>query len=520
MKRKKAGPVFKDYVMGQPSLLPPDLEELIPEKHVVRVVNEAVEQLDLGVLMARYPGGGTSSYHPKMMLKVLVYAYSQRVYSSRRIAKALRENVNFMWISGQNRPDFRTLNRFRGEVMKGIIQEIFAKVLELLLEAGYVKLEEYYVDGTTVEANARKYSYVWRKNTERYQKQLRKKVEELLEEIERENEAENERYGDQDLEELGEDAQIDSEKIKKKIEELNQRLKKKPEDKKLKKAVKKLEKDSLPRLEKYEEQERLLGERNSYSKTDPEATFMRMKEDRGIDKARPKAAYNVQTGTENQFIVGFSIHQRPGDTGCFKPHMEQQKKNLPHLPKKVIGDAGYGSEENYVYLETERLKNYLKYNTFHKEQTRKYQADQFQVGNLPYDSEKDRFGCPNGQFLTYQETKDYTTANGYNGKYAVYECQDCSQCVFKPDCTRAKGNRQIRVNYNLRRLRTQARDNLLSEEGQELRSKRGVEVEAVFGHIKHNRQFRRFMLRGLEKVTTEWGLLSIAHNMLKLAAIS
>jgi transposase len=500
--------------------MPPDLEEMIPADHLVRVVNEAIEQIDLSMLMARYKGGGTSSYHPKMMLKVLVYAYTQRIYSSRQIAKALRENVYFMWISGQNRPDFRTVNRFRGEVMKGIIQEVFAAVLELLIEAGYVKLEEYFVDGTTMEANARRYSYVWAKNTKRYKEQLGKKVEQLLEEVERVNDEEDEQYGDKDLAEMGEDAQIDAEKIKKKIAELNARLKAKPEDKQIKKAVRKLEQEYLPRQEKYEEQERLLAGRNSYSKTDPEATFMRMKEDRNLAEPRPKPGYNVQTGTENQFVVGFSVHQRPGDTSCFKPHMNGLKQHLPRLPKKVVGDAGYGSEENYMYLQQEKIENYLKYNTFHKEQTPKYQQDRFRAEHFPYDPEKNQFCCPADQALIYLDTKKYTTDNGYTGQYDLYEGADCSQCALKPDCTRAKGNRQIQVNWNLRRLRTQARNNLLSEEGQDLRSRRGTEVESVFGNIKHNMGFRRFMLRGLEKVTTEWGLLCLAHNMKKLATIS
>ncbi|TEU05964.1 IS1182 family transposase [Candidatus Bathyarchaeota archaeon] len=520
MKRKEANPVFKPYVMGQPSLLPPDLEELIPEEHLVRVVNRTIEEIDLSVLLARYKGGGTSSYHPEMMLKVLVYAYTQRVYTSRKMAKALRENVYFMWISGQNRPDFRTINRFRGEVMKGIIQEVFGAVLELLIEAGYVRLEDYFVDGTTMEANARRHSYVWAKNTKRYKEQLQKKVRELLEEIERVDEEEDEQYGDRDLEEMGEEAEVDAEKIKEKIEELNERLKKKPEDQQLKKAVKTLEREYLPRQEKYEGQERLLAGRNSYSKTDPDATFMRMKEDRSNQEARPKSGYNVQTGTEGQFVVGFSVHRRPGDTSCFKPHMENLKQRLPHLPENIVGDAGYGSEENYMYLEQEKLACYLKYNTFHKEQTRKYREDRFRAEHFPYDPEKNVFRCPGDQPLTYRYSKEYTTENGYTGHYDVYECIDCSTCVLKPDCTRAKGNRQIRVNWNLRRLRDQARENLMSKEGVKLRSRRGPEVESVFGHIKHNMGFRRFILRGLEKVTTEWGILCLAHNMKKLAAIS
>ena len=521
MKREKAKPVFKPYVMGQPSLLPADLEEMIPENHVVRVINEAIEQLDLSVLMERYKGGGTSSYNPKMMLKILVLAYSQGVYSSRKIAKALRENINYMWISGQNCPNFRTINDFRGKVMKGIIQEVFAEVLEILIEAGYVKMEEYFVDGTIVEANAGKHTHVWAKNTKRYKEQLREKVGELLEEIERENEEENERYGDKDLEEMGEEAELDSEKLKEKIKELNERLKKKPLDKKLKKAVKKLEKECLPRQEKYEEQERLLEGRNSCSKTDPGATFMRLKEDRNKKKAWPKPAYNVQTGTEKQFIVGFSVHQTPGDTLCFKPHMERVRKNLSGLPAKIIGDGAYGSEENMLYLKEEReCESYLKYSTFHKEQSKKCREDPFQPSHLPYDEKKDCFVCPNGQSLIFQEIRERTSASGYTSSYSIYICEDCSQCVFKHKCTQAKGNRQLEVNWNLWHLRSEAKERLLSDEGKALRSRRGVEVEAVFGQIKHNRQFRRFMLRGLEKVTTEWGLISIAHNMLKLAAMS
>lgn len=133
MKRKKnPHVVFKPYTMGQLQL-PTNLEDLIPEHHLVRVVHAAIEKMDLDVLLKRYKGGGTSSYHPKMMLKVLVYAYSQRIYSSRQIAKALRENIYFMWISGNSRPDFRTINRFRGQVMRGIIEQVFGSVLEMLI---------------------------------------------------------------------------------------------------------------------------------------------------------------------------------------------------------------------------------------------------------------------------------------------------------------------------------------------------------------------------------------------------
>ncbi len=187
--------------MEQPSLLPPSLEELIPEKHLVRVVNRVVEELDIKPLLAKYKGGGTSSYHPKMMLKVIVYAYTQKIYSSRKIEKALWENIGFMWISGGNQPDFHTLNNFRGETMKAVVRKVFASMMELLVEEGYVKMENYFVDGTKVGANSNPHKVVWAKKTQKYKEKLQQQIEELLNEIEQVNERENEEYGEANLEE-------------------------------------------------------------------------------------------------------------------------------------------------------------------------------------------------------------------------------------------------------------------------------------------------------------------------------
>ena len=542
MRRKQAEPTFKPYIMTQPSLIPPSWDELIPSDHLVRVVNRVIDKLDLEALLKKYKGGGTSSYHPRMMLKVLVYAYTQRIYSSRQIGKALRENLNFLWISGGNQPDFRTINGFRGEKMKGVIEAVFTSVLELLIEEGYVKLENYFVDGTKVEANANRHKVVWAKSRAKYEERLQEKVKALLKEIDAVNEAENEAYGDKDLEEMGgSGGGIEAEKLEKKIVELNQRLKAQPENKKLAKAIKKMATDYLPRQKRYEEQERKLAGRNSYSKTDEDATFMRMKEDRGAKEPLPKPAYNIQTGTEGQFVVGFSLHQRSGDTTCLIPHLEGVKANLaaiarrkpellPHgedeqpryLPRNISADAGYGSEENYVYFEEHKLGNYVKYNTFHREQ-HKYRAPRlihkalFRSENFPYDEQADAFTCPTGQLLTYRYTGHEKSDNGYPIETRHYEAADCNTCPFKPDCTRAKGNRHMRVSFRLRRFREQAKTNLLSETGRKLRVQRNVEVETFFGQTKHNMHFRRFHLRGVEKAKTEWGLVCIAQNMRKLA---
>lgn len=525
MKRKRAAPVFKPYVMNQPHLLPASYDELIPADHLVRVVNEAIDKLDLSSLYGQYKGGGTSSYHPQMMLKILVYAYTQKVYSSRRIAKAVRENIHYMWISGHNTPDFRTINDFRGSRMKAVVDEVFTAVLEYLIEGGYVKLENYYVDGTKIEADANKHKVVWGKRNRRCHQRVREQIAGLLKEIEEANEAENAEYGDKDLEEMGGNGEsgLNSEKLKQKIDELNQRLKEKSQAKKeARQALKKLEQDCLPRLEKYEQQARTLGERNSYAKTDADASSMRMKEDRGSEKAWPKPAYNVQVGTEGQFIVGFSLHQRAGDTSCLIPHLEGVRKTLKRLPKKVVADAAYGSEENYAYLEQHQVGNFLKYNTFyqdthHYRQPEVLRSHQFRAENFGYDPQRDQFICPADKRLHFVNTTPHKTENGFATDRRNYECQDCPDCPLRAQCTQAKGNRKIRISFRLLYYRRQARQNLTSAEGQRLRTARSTEVETVFGQVKHNMGFRRFHLRGLAKVKTEWGLVSIAHNMQKLA---
>jgi len=513
--RKRPEPVFKEYNQDQGLLLPPNLEEMVPEIHLVRIVNAIIDTMDIRAILKQYKGGGTSSYNPKMLLKAILYAYTQRIYSSRRIAKALRENINFMWLCGMNRPDFRTINRFRLSKLKGIIDELFYSLVEMLEEMKLINLENYFLDGTKIEANANKYTWVWKKSTKRYKENLLEKVKALLVEIDEENETEDKRYKEKDLEEMGEDAEINSETLKKRVEELNERLNEEPDNKELKKSVKTIEKDYIPRLEKYEDQEKTLNERNSYSKTDTDATFMRMKEDH-MNNGQLKAGYNVQIGTENQFIVGYSIHQKSTDTTFLIPHLEKLKTHLNKLPENIIADAGYGSEENYEYIENNELGDFVKYNYFHKEQTKKFKEDKFRVENLPYDSDKDEYTCPAGKKLNHIQNKEGVTVNGYKKKLDVYECEDCTECIHRSKCHKSENNRQIKVNHRLNTFKDKVRENLYTDKGKNLRRRRGIEVESVFGQIKHNKSFRRFLLRGIEKVNLEWGLISMAHNLMKI----
>ncbi|MCK4826957.1 IS1182 family transposase [bacterium] len=505
---------FKPYEQHQLMLLPPSLEDLIPKNHQVRVINNIIDKMNIDSLLSTYKGGGTSSYHPRMMLKVLIYAYSQQIYSSRNIGKALRENIHFMWLTGQNQPDFRTINRFRSSHIRGSIEQIFSTVVSLLVESGFIDLKNYFVDGTKVEANANKFSYVWKKSTKRYKEGLQQKVKELFQEIDKINAEEDSHYGDKDLPEMGEDSEIDSRAISERLAEMENQLSKKPENKIIKQAVKKIKDNYLPRQQKYERQEEILQGRNSYSKTDEDATFMRMKDDH-LQNGQLKAGYNIQMGTENQFIVGYSVHQNPGDTGLLIPHLEKVKNQLGSLPENIIADSGYGSEENYEYLENQDVTGYVKYNLFHREQKRSFAQEIFRVENLSYDKTTDTYSCPGGKKLSYRETVNYVTDNGYETSRDRYECEDCTGCELRVQCFKGKNNRVITVSHRLNALRKRARDLLLSSKGKEYRSRRPIEVESVFGQLKHNMQFRRFALRGIEKVNIEYGLLSIAHNLKK-----
>jgi transposase len=508
--------LFKPYLQHQPLLLPPDLNELIPPHHLVRVVDQAVSRMNLDPILERYPGGGTTSYHPRMLLKVLIYAYSQRLYSSRQIAKSVRENIHFMWLAGGNRPDFRTLNRFRSSRLKGLIQEVFTAVVELLIEAGLVDLKDYFLDGSKIESAANKYTFVWGKATRSFKSRLQGQVQQLFQQIEAANEAENQRYGDKDLEELGQ-GPIDSSKLEAKLAELRERLSNQLPDQELKTAAHKIQEDYLPRLKKYEDQERQLAGRSSYSKTDPDATFMRMKEDH-MRNGQLKPGYNVQMGTQKQFIVAFSLHQKTTDSEFLIPHLQQLQNRLGRLPDNVIADAGYGSEENYQYLDRQKINAYVKYNQFHAEKKRRFINDPYKKENLPYDETTDRFICPAGRPLEFMGESAYETGTGYVAHKRVYQCHSCRSCPRRQECYKGRGNRSLEVNSRLQEYRARARELLDSPAGKEYRSRRPADVEAVFGQIKANRGFRRFKLRGLEKVAVEFGLVALAHNLMKWQA--
>lgn len=503
---------FKSYTQDQLSLFPLDIGQLINEGHLVRVINTFVDQLSIEVLSKPFEKEGKPPFHPALMMKILLYAYSTKLFSSRKIEKAVRQDITFMWLTGMQTPDHNTINRFRSYYFQSIIDDVFTDLLDYLSEQGYIRFETYFVDGTKLEADANKYSYVWKKNTIRYKTNLKAKVQELLREINELNADEDIKYGDQSLEELGDNTDIDSEELKSVVSELNSKLEQQAPAKtqrSTKSRVKKLSK-AAEKLEKYEEQENILGKRNSYSKTDTDAMFMRMKDD------ELRAGYNSQVSSEDQFVVNYTVSQNAADTAAFPDHLTKiRERGEKYIPGNYVGDAGYGSEENYDSLERERIANYLKYNSFHIENKQK-QKNPFHKDNMLYNTEGDFFVCPAGRKLLYRYDDETTTDNGYTSQVRVYECVSCEGCSLKEKCTKTKGNRRILVRPKLETYKGQARDNLRSEKGVELRKKRGPEIETFFGDLKMNQGYKRFRLRGKNKVNTELGWLCITYNLRKL----
>ena len=510
MQSNRSKIVFKDYSPNQNLLLPPSLEEMIDPNHSVRIVNQVIDSIDLEPLIKKYKGGGCSSYHPRMLLKVLVYGYLNNLYSSRKMEQALHQNIHFMWLSAMTYPDHNTINRFRSDRLNGVLKQIFSQVVLLLVENGHITLKEAFLDGTKIEASANRYTFVWGRSIKASKERIEKQLKELWEYAERVAKEELENNEPENFE------RIDQEKVKETIKKIDKALKDKPVNKKVKQKLNYARKNWPENLKKYEEQEKLLGKRTSYSKTDPDATFMRMKEDHMLN-GQLKPAYNLQISTENQFILGYTLHQTTNDTTTLMPHMKSLKEQFGQLPEVLVADAGYGSEENYEYLEKNGVEAFVKYSYFHKEQSKKWKEDPYRTENMIYDEKEDCYICPMGNRLEYRGKKVRISDNGFRQANKLYQANHCSECPVRTMCTSSGYNKRIEINPRLNYYKSIVRERLTSERGIKYRSRRPADVEAVFGIIKSNKNYRKFLTRGLSKVEVETGILALAHNLGKLA---
>jgi transposase len=503
--------VFKPYDPDQLTLLPYKLDELVPQGHPVRIVKQVVEEVDVKPINRKYKGGGASSFHPRLMLKLLVYGYLTNTYSSRKLEEQAQQNVHFMWLLGMKKPDHNTINRFRSEKLSGVLKQIFSQIVQLLMAEGIVSLKEaVFTDGTKIESAANKYTFVWGKSIGKSKERIKTQLDELWQYAQ-----------DVAKEELKDTApltfeEVNAEKVKQTIASINAALQDKEDiDPKVKQKLKYAQKHWPENLSKYDEQEKLLGERNSYSKTDPDATFMRMKEDHMLN-GQLKPGYNLQISTQEQFILNYSLHQTSTDYQTLPAHIEQYENLYGTLPKAVVADAGYGSDENYGLLAGKNIEAYIKYNTFDKEQKEGVKA--FSNDSLHYNEQENYLVCPMGQRMQHIGIGQRITTSGHVQLISCYQAKNCEGCPMRGVCHKGQGNRIVEVNHSLRKHKQAAKERLNTEQGIKYRKRRPVDVEPVFGNLKHNHGFRRFLLKGMSKTEVEIGLLSIAHNLRKWKA--
>ncbi len=491
--------------------------EDIAENDPVRVIDAVVESLDLKEFKKLYRERGRCPYHPKMMLKIILYAYMNNIYSCRKIERQIQRDIHYIWLAAQERPDFVTINRFRNRV-KNEINNIFTQVVLLLADRGFITLDVEYVDGTKIESKANKYTFVWRKTVEKNRAKLQEKIRVLLQQIDE--------VIAQDKAAESEAVEFTPDALTSLIGELKDALASKPEptDKERKKArrerkklIKELEKHR-DKLEEYDSRLEQIGGRNSMSKTDPDATFMRMKED-AMNNGQTKPGYNLQISAENQFITDFALFPNPTDTLTLIPFFNSFLDRYRHLPSVAVADSGYGSEENYRFMDEAGMEAYVKYNRFHIEQRPRYKPNPFHHDNFHYNTEEDYYVCPMGQHMTRISSRRDKTASGYTTECARYRAQNCKGCPLRCLCYKAKGDRRIiEVNHRLNEYKRKARELLTSEQGVKHRGRRCIEPEAVFGQMKFNMAYRRFRHFGKDKVTMDFAFFAIAFNIKKMCS--
>lgn len=508
----------KSHICNTRLFLAIDPNSEIADNAPVRMVNAIVESLDLSSFKKLYRERGRCAYHPKMMLKVIIYAYMNNVYSCRKIEQLLHRDIHYMWLADQDRPDFVTINRFRNRV-KEEINNIFTQIVLLLAGRGMVTLDVEYIDGTKIESKANKYTFVWRKTVERNRAKLQDKIRVLLQQIDEAIAQDN--ASEQDKVEFTPEALTSI------IAELKETLASQPEPKgkeerkerrERNKQIKELE-GHRDKLAEYDGRMEQIGTRNSMSKTDPDASFMRMKED-AMNNGQTKPGYNLQISAENQFITDFALFPNPTDTLTLISFFNSFLNRYGHLPSVAVADSGYGSEENYRFMDEAGMDAYVKYNRFHLEQRPRYKPDPFRYDNFYYNATEDYYVCPMGQHMTRIGARHSKTASGYRSENARYRAQNCKGCPLRCLCYKAAGDRRtIEVNHRLNEYKRKARELLTSEEGLKHRGRRCIEPEAVFGQMKYNKAYRRFRHFGKDKVTMDFAFFAIAFNLAKMWSI-
>lgn len=468
---------FKPLKNNQLLLLPPSLEEFIPENHLSRVVSEIVDSLDTSEIEAKYSQLGQNTYHPKIILKILFYGYATGTRSGRKIASKCETDTAFMYLAQMYHPDFRTINDFRKDNTKEI-EKYFVDIIKISQELGLLKVGRIAIDGTKIRANASSSLSKDKKGYEKWLRKVEEEIQEILKEADKVDEEEDRKYGDKRGDELPENLRK-KEHLKEKIKEV-------------------LESFGRDKEEKI-------------NLTDPDANYMREK------KGVTRASYNCQLSVaEGQIIVGAQVSKEANDRKELIKIIELTENCLREEVKEIVADSGYSSYDNYEYLDKRKKDAYIPDQYFEKIKNKEYEEDRYHRENFAYDRENDCYICPEGKKLTFFK-KRISNKGKIRRKQIIYRGEECSKCLAKNLCTKQKARtyaRELRED-----LQEEMRGKLLAEEGSKKYKWRLYTVEPPFGHFKHNLGYKRFLLRTLEKVQAEFKLMCIGYNLMKICSL-
>lgn len=501
--------------------LPLNIDYLIPDNDSVRLLSQFVEEMDLTDLYSTYSRIRENQATPRQMLKVSLYSCMNNHFSTRLMEQSCHRDVNFMYLlEGSPVPDHATFARFRSIHFAPCAERIMAEMTNFLRDIGEISGDAIFIDGTKIEACANKYTFVWKKSVTRNLEKLLVKLADFVAECE-------EMYGIK----LIYEKQVKIKhvkKLRKKLYALKEEAniefvhgcgKRKTQ---LQRSIEKLE-EYLNKLKEYTQKIHICGDRNSYSKTDNDATFMRMKED-AMKNGQLKPAYNLQHGVDSEYIVWLTLGDQPTDTTTLIPFLKSMKESLGFKYKKVIADAGYESEENYVYLKENGQLSFIKPSNYEISKTSKYKNDISRIENMEYNEAGDYYVCKNNKKLTATRLVKRKSRTGYESEKTIYTCEDCSNCSYKSKCI--KGNncktpldertKNLETSKLFNVLRKEDLERIVSQEGCELRVNRSIQVEGSFGVIKQDMGFRRFLCKGQRNVLAESILLAMAYNINKL----
>ena len=509
--------LHNNYCNSKQGYLPLFLSDCLDLLDPVLTFDRLMGGIDLNKYLTDIPEytTGRLRYNPVNMLKTVLFGFMTSGYCSlRELEDNCKVNIRFMYLMDHQTPSYRTFGYFINEILQDKIENIFNDINHAIFNDEHVDLQHLYIDGSKFEANANKQTWVWKKATEKFRYKLYEKITAEIEEINAEiawsgvQITTNPEYVPDYLNEIVEQLVL--------LWELDTSTFVYGSGKRKSKEQRHYEHLTTfcQKLQEYIQKIEICGpNRNSYSKTDNSATFMRIKTDyMGNDQLLP--AYNVQIGVADEYIAVVDVNHQRADMDCFVPLMEHFKQTYGFYPKYPVADAGYGSYNNYIFCEQNGIEKYMKFPMFKKEtKDQKYHEDPFRAVNFRID-EQGVMRCPNDKAFHFLYRKN-VRGNQYGRKEELYECEDCSGCPYAEKCKKTDKNRTVRINQELTSMHQEVIENLESIHGALLRMNRSIQAEGTFGIMKNDRWYKRIVRRGIHSVKLEVLLVAIGHNLHK-----